>query len=206
LVLAARLNFFDLKNYEKAEKYFTLLKTYATTQENKLEAMRGLLRSQYQLEKWTDAVANANDLLKEKGIGTDDKVLANMAIAKSHQTNNNCAEAITAYRTVAQLNKSAYGAEARYAIAECYFTQNRLEDAEKAAFEVVNKSGSYELWTTKAYILLGDIYFKQKDYFNAKATFQSIVENARIEELRQEAERKLNQTIEEEKKNSKVDG
>jgi len=205
LVFAARLNFFDLKNYEKAEKYFTLLKTYATTQENKLEAMRGLLRSQYQLQKWTDAVANANDLLKEKGIGTDDKVLANMAIAKSHQTNNNCAEAITAYRTVAQLNKSAYGAEARYAIAECYFTQDRLTDAEKAAFEVVNKSGSYELWATKAYILLGDIYFKQKDYFNAKATFQSVVENARIEELRQEAERKLNQTIEEEKKNSKVE-
>ncbi len=34
------------------------------------------------------------------------------------------------------------------------------------------------IWVTKAYILLGDIYFKQKDYFNAKATYQSIVNNS----------------------------
>lgn len=206
LVLAARLNFFDLKNYEKAEKYFILLKSHASTQENKLESMRGLLRSQYQLQKWNEAVANAKDLLNEKGIGTDDKILANMAIAKSYQTSNDCAQAITYYRQVASLSKSAYGAEARYAIAECFFGQNRLEDSEKAAIDVIENSGSYELWATKAYILLGDIYFKQKDYFNAKATFQSIVDNAKIEELRQEAETKLNAVKEEEKKGSKVDG
>jgi hypothetical protein len=206
LLSAARLNFFELKNYEKAEKYFTKLKDFSASQENKLEAMRGLLRSQFQLEKWNDAVTNAKDLLSQKGIGSDDKVIANMAIAKSYQTSNQCEQAITYYRTVTSLNKSAYGAEARYEIANCFFNQGRLPDAEKAAFEVVNKSGSYELWVTKAYLLLGDIYFKQKDWFNAKATYQSIVENAKMEDLRQEAERKLKLTQDEEKKNSKVGG
>jgi TolA-binding protein len=204
LLLAARLNFFDLKDYEKAEKYFTKLKAFASTQENKLEAMRGLLRSQYQLEKWQEAVANAKDLINEKGTGSDDKVLANMAIAKSYQVANDCSQAITYFRTVATMSKSAYGAEARYAIAACFFTEDRLQDAEKAAFEVVNKSGSYELWVTKAYILLGDIYFKEKDYFNAKATYQSVVDNTKIEELRLEAEQKLKTAVEEEKKNGKV--
>jgi TolA-binding protein len=204
LLNAARLNFFDLKNYEKAEKYFTRLKDFATSQENKLEAMRGLLRSQYQLKKWSEAVENARDLLSQKGIGTDDKTMANMAIAKSYQNNNQCDQAITQFRTVVSLSKSAYGAEARYEIANCLFAENRMKDAEKAAFEVINKSGSYESWVTRAYILLGDIYFKQQDYFNAKATFQSVVENARIEELRQEAQRKLDETIIEEKKNSKI--
>ncbi len=206
LLNAARLNFFDLKNYEKAEKYFSRLKDFAASQENKLEAMRGLLRSQYQLQKFTDAVANARELLNQKGIGTDDKVLANMAIAKSYQTSSQYEQAITSYRTVAALSKSAYGAEARYEVANCFMSQNRLSDAEKAAFEVINKSGSYELWVTKAYILLGDIYYKEEDYFNAKATFQSVVDNAKIEDLRQEAERKLNLTIEEEKKKSKIGG
>jgi tetratricopeptide (TPR) repeat protein len=206
LLSAARLNFFELKNYEKAEKYFTKLKDFSTSQENKLEAMRGLLRSQFQLQKWTDAVTNAKDLLSQKGIGSDDKVIANMAIAKSYQAGNQCEQAITYYRTVASLNKSAYGAEARYEIANCFFTQGRFSDAEKAAFEVVNKSGSYELWVTRAYILLGDVYFKQKDYFNAKATYQSIVDNAKMEDLRLEAEKKLKLTQEEERKNSKVGG
>jgi len=204
LLQAARLNFFELKNYGQAEKYFIRLKDFASGQENKMEAMRGLLRSQYQLEKWPDAVTNAKDLLAQKGVSTDDKVLANMAIAKSYQVNNQCETALQYFRTAAALSKSAYAAEARYQIADCLFHQNQLKDAEKAAFEVVNKSGSYEEWVTKAYLLLGDIYFSEKDYFNAKATFQSIVDNAKIEDLRKQAQQKLIQVTDEEKKNSKV--
>jgi len=206
LIQAARINFFDLKNYENAEKYFSRLKEFASTQDNKMEAMRGLLRSQYQLKKYNEAINNAKELLAQKSAGTDDKVLANMAIAKSYQSNNQCELAITNYRTVASMSKSAFGAEARYEIANCFYSQNRLPDAEKAAFEVVNKAGSYEDWVTRAYILLGDIYHKQKDYFNAKATYQSVVDNTKVEELRQEADRKLKLVTEEEKKDSKIEG
>ena len=205
LLSAARLNFFDLKNYEKAEKYFSRLKDFASNQENKLEAMRGLLRSQYQLAKWDDAVANAKDLLSQKGIGTDDKVLANMAIARSYKNKDQCELAITQYRTIISLSKSAYSAEARYEIAHCFFIQNKFADAEKAAFDVINKAGSYEDWITKAYILLGDVYMKTKDFFNAKATYQSVVDNAKIETLRQDAVKKLAEASEEEKKSSKIE-
>ena len=204
LLQAARINFFDIKNYDRAEKYYSRLKDFASTQENKLEAMRGLLRSQYQLQKWNEAVANAKELLAQKSAGTDDKVLANMAIAKSYQASNQCELAITNYRNIVSLSQSAMGAEARYEIANCFFSQNRLPDAEKAAFEVINKSGSYETWVTRAYLLLGDVYFKQKDYFNAKATFQSVIDNAKLEDLRQEADRKLKAVEDEEKKESKV--
>lgn len=206
LLQAARLNFFNLKDYAKSEKYFGRLKDFASSQETKMEAMRGLLRSQFELQKWTEAVENAKDLLNQKGVGTDDKILASMAIAKSYQSGNQCETALQYLRTVASLSKAAYGAEARYGIADCLFQQNQLKEAEKAAFEVVNKSGSYEEWVTRAYLLLGDIYFKEKDYFNAKATFQSVSENAKIEELRQQAKQKLSQVIEEENKNSKVGG
>ncbi len=170
-----------------------------------MEARRGLLRSQYQLEKWSEATENAKDLLTQKGLSTDDKVLANMAIAKSFQVNNQCETALQYFRNAAGLTKSAYGAEARYNVAECLFKGNELKDAEKAAFEVVNKSGSYEEWVTKAYLLLGDIYFAEKDYFNAKATYQSIVQNAKIEDLRLQAQQKLAQVAAAEGQNSKVD-
>ena len=80
------------------------------------------------------------------------------------------------------------------------------QNFEKAAFEVINKSGSYDWWVTKAYILLGDVYFRQKDFFNAKATFQSVVDNSLNAELKSEAKDKLERVIEEEAKNSKVQG
>jgi lipopolysaccharide biosynthesis regulator YciM len=166
--------------------------------------MRGLLRSQYQQQKWAEAVDNAKDLLAQKGSSTDDKVLANMAIGKSAQINGQYDVAISNFKSVVSLNKAALAAEARYEIANTWFLTDRLNDAEKAAFEVVNKSGSYEWWVTKAYILLGDIYFKQKDYFNAKATFQSVVENSLNAELKAEAQAKLQKVIDEESKNSKV--
>ena len=204
VLTAARINFFELKNYLKAETYYAQLKQITASQENKLEAMRGLLRCQYQLQKWKEAVENAKELTAAKGSSTDDKSLANMAIAKSYQVDGQCDLAIDNFKSVIQLNKAALAAEARYEIASCLFQVNKSGDAEKAAFETINKSGSYDYWVTKSYILLGDIYFKQKDYFNAKATFQSIVDNTLNAELKGEAQAKLNRVIEEEGKSSKV--
>jgi len=206
ILAAARINFFELKDYAKAETYYIQLNNEASTQENKLEAMRGLLRSQYQLQKWTEAVANAKELVGAKGSSSDDKALANMAIAKSYEVNRQYDLALANFKTVVQLNKAALAAEARYEIASCWFALNKLGDAEKAAFEVINKSGSYDYWVTKSYILLGDVYFKQKDYFNAKATFQSIVDNTIDPTLKSEAQTKLTQVTEEEARSSKVGG
>lgn len=129
-----------------------------------------------------------------------------MVLAKSAQTSNQCDLAISYFRNAINLNKSAFAAEARYEIASCQFDQNKLKDAEKSAFEVINKSGSYADWVTKSYILLGDIYLKEKDYFNAKATFQSVVDNATVPEFKELAQKKLSQVIEEEKAGSKIDG
>ena len=204
ILQAARISFFELKNYAQAEAYYAQLKQTASGQENRLEAMRGLLRSQYQLQKWNEAVENANELVTLKGSSSDDKALANMAIAKAYQVNGQYDLAIANYKSVVALNKAALAAEARYEIANSWFAVNKLADAEKTAFEVINKSGSYDFWVTKSYILLGDIYFRQKDYFNAKATFQSIVDNSIVPEFKKEAQEKLNKVIDEEGKSSKV--
>ena len=200
----ARIYFFELKDYSKAETYYQQLKDLTSSNENKLEAMRGLLRCQYELKQWTDALNNAKDLVDTKGSSTDDKALANMAIAKSYELNNQYDLAISNFKSVVQLNKAALAAEARYEIANCWFAVNKLSEAEKSAFETINKSGSYDYWVTKAYILLGDIYFKQKDYFNAKATYQSVVNNSIDNALKTEAQTKLSKVIDEENSNSKV--
>ncbi|MBX2921354.1 MAG: tetratricopeptide repeat protein [Chitinophagaceae bacterium] len=203
---AGRIYYFELQQYDKSELYFSKLKELAAGGENRLEAMRGLLRSQYQQKKWEDAVSNAQELLKEKNTSVDDKVLAYMATARAQQNQRQYSEAIQNFRNVVNINKASFAAEARYEIAYCYFLLNDLKNADKAAFETVNKSGSYDYWITKAYILLGDIFLKEKDYFNAKATLQSVADNSKITELKNEAEEKLKIVINEEKTNSKIGG
>ena len=82
------------------------------------------------------------------------------------------------------------------------FQINDLNLAEKAALAVIKETGSYDHWVTKSYILLGDIFMKQKDYFNAKATFESVFKNSAIEELKTEAREKYESALAEEKKSN----
>ena len=128
-----------------------------------------------------------------------------MVVAKGLQSSGKLDEAIAAYKSVIALGKSEFSAEAQYRIAEMLLVQNKLADAEKAGFEVIKKYGSYEYWVTKSYILLGDVYFTQKDYFNAEATFKSVSENTTIPELKKEAEEKLAKVVEEKNKTNKVE-
>jgi tetratricopeptide (TPR) repeat protein len=202
---SARIYYFDKKDYSAAEKYYTQLKSLATQQEDKLEAMRGLLRCQYKQQQWKEAAENAHDLLNEKSIATDDKLMASMVIAKSLQSENKSEEAIGSYKQVIALGKSEFSAEAQYRIAEILLQQNKFAEAEKAGFETIKKYGSYDVWVTRSYILLGDVYFKQKDYFNAEATYKSVAENASSSELKEEAQHKLNEVLNEKNKNSKVE-
>jgi TolA-binding protein len=202
---AARIYYFDLKDYTNAQKYFAQLKTIATQQENRLEAMRGLLRCQFKAQQWKEAAANAQDLLLEKGIATDDRMMASLVVAKNYQLTNEGEQAINAYKQVVAAGKSEYAAESQYHIAEILLQQSKYADAEKGAFEVIKKFGSYDFWVTKSYVLLGDIYVAQKDLFNAEATYKSIVENATIAELKEEAQRKLDKVLEEKNKTNKVE-
>jgi tetratricopeptide (TPR) repeat protein len=204
MVQAARYYYFEVKDYEEAISYYEDLAEYATSQENKLEAMRGIVRCQYYSGQYDAATKYATDLLEQRGIGTDDKVFANLVLGKHASIGGSYNEAIRYYKEVDKLSKSETGAEARYGISECLFKLNKFEDAENAAFETIKKSGSYALWVTKSYILLGDIYHKQKDYFNAKATYKSVSENASIAELRKEAADKLAIVEKEEKEQSKI--
>jgi TolA-binding protein len=201
---AGRISYFELKDYPASERHFSRLKEITGKPEVRLDAMRGLLRSQYMQEKWNEAVPNAEELLKEKSLSADDRALAAMVQAKSLQASGRYAEALTRWRSVVSAGNAAFAAEARYSIAECHFLLNDMKNAEKAAMETINRSGSYDFWITKAYILLGDVFWKQKDYFNAKATLQSVVDNSRNEELKAKAKEKLEQVVREEKQNSRV--
>ncbi|MEY2916707.1 MAG: hypothetical protein RIS73_421 [Bacteroidota bacterium] len=201
---AARINFFELKEYATAKKYFESLLTGSVNQDNQLEAFRGLVRCYYLLKDYTKANDAAKTLLTKKGISTDDKSIAFLVLGKSQQLNGDCASAISSFKSCASINKSAWGAEARYEIANCQFISGNLSAAEKAAMAVIKETGSYDIWVTKSYILLGDIFMQQKDYFNAKATYESVAKNSVIPELKNEAQQKLDKATAEEKAGSKV--
>jgi TolA-binding protein len=190
-LLAARLNYFNFKQYDLAEKYFSILNKIATQQENKTEATKGLLRCAYKAEKWVDAAKVATFILEDKLSATDDIEMANMALYHQSLLNTDTSSALLILNKLIKNYHSIVSAEAHYQLAELYLNQNKLALAEKTAFEMIKKQSAYEYWITKVYILLGDIYVAQKDNFNAIATYKSVAENASIEALKLVAAEKL---------------
>jgi tetratricopeptide (TPR) repeat protein len=190
-IIAARLHYFNLKDYPGAEHYFKIVLQYATQQEQKNEAIKGLLRCQYKLENWVEASKTASFILAEKNSASDDVLMANMAMYQQSMLNQDTTSALNLLNNVLKSNSSVYTAEAHYLLALLYYNQHKFNLAEKTAFDMIKKQASYEFWVTKTYILLGDIYLAQNDTFNAIATYKSIAENATIPSLQQIASDKL---------------
>ena len=57
-----------------------------------------------------------------------------------------------------------------------------LDSARADIYRLNDDFSAYEYWVVKGFILLSDIYVKEKDYFQAKATIQSIMDNYSNEE------------------------
>ncbi len=202
--MAAAICYFQTKDYSRARTYYLQLRQEATTRENALSSLRGLVLCDFQLQDWTDMKADAPALLASGNTSTDDQIMSYFYLAKAYKAEQNCDSAIQTDRTVIALTKSQMGAEARYDIAECLFEENDLKDAEPAAFDVVKSTPSYDYWIAKAYILLGDIYTRENDYFNASATLQSVADHCTIPELAQQAREKLAQVQAAQRASSKI--
>ncbi|MCH8331183.1 MAG: hypothetical protein IH946_07355, partial [Bacteroidetes bacterium] len=75
------------------------------------------------------------------------------------------------------MTKSKKGAEAKYNMAAIHFINKDLDTAKTLCYEIINQVPSYENWVVNSFILIGDIYAADGSYYQAKATWQSIIDN-----------------------------
>jgi TolA-binding protein len=86
------------------------------------------------------------------------------------------AEAIDIYRTLAVDPLSAAGAESAYRVIEYLYDSGDYGRAEEAVFALSQSGTTHSYWLGEAFLTLGDIYVRRGDTFQARATFQSIVD------------------------------
>jgi hypothetical protein len=166
---------------------FSNLSAISSNTEVILEAQRGEIRSYFQLKKWNEGRLAARQILDNIASNADDKSFAQMVLGYADQLSQSWTASNANFRAVVLNNKAALAAEARYQLALNQFLSGSIDMAEKLATESIEKSGSYEYWITKSYILIGQVFIAQKDFFNARATLKSVVDNCTISELNQEA-------------------
>lgn len=196
---ASKIYFFELKDYEKAAVLFQQLSTTSSKSEIILEALRGEVRARYFLKNWISGIRAAEQLLAHEKVNQDDVSFAACILGYFAQENKEYQKSNSSFLKAVNGNQSALAAESRYQVAFNTVEMGDLNEAEKLATSAIEASGSNEFWITKSYILLGKVFMLQKDFFNAKATLKSVIDNCTIPELREEAQKFLN-TVEENEK------
>jgi tetratricopeptide (TPR) repeat protein len=195
---------FENKDYNAALKYYKSLRGAAMDNTNLERAYTGLLKSSYENKDYTQANAYADTLLTLPNVTANTQNEARLYKAKSLQSNNNLDEALSLYQAIDKMNIGVASAEARYRVAEILLAQHKLKEAETQASYAAQASGGSDYWTVKSYLLIADVLTEEKDYFNAKATLQSIIKNNSNKEVKEEAIKKLENVKKLEKSTSKL--
>jgi len=192
------------KDYKQAYNYYQKLRMVADDNQTREIAYDGLVKSGFNTDKFSEARLYADSLLALPGISAETTDDALYYKAKSLQHSDSADAAITVYKQLSTDKNGDIAAESRFHIAELLYNQNNLKEAETAANDAIQKSAGYDYWIVKSFILLSDVLVKEKDYFNAKATLESIVKHTKITELKQEATNKLDEVKKLEQHQSKL--
>jgi tetratricopeptide (TPR) repeat protein len=194
----------DQKKYIEAERYYSALRNNSIGINNLKIAYKGLMLLA-KFQKNDELSSNLADTL----LSFPD--LDEISVQQAFLTKGNAAlnkkeysKASDFFEKIHSSKNVELSSEAKFKTAELLVLQNKLKEAEIATNIAIQQTTSSAYWNTKSYLLMADIFIAQKDYFNAKATLQSLIKNVKNEELKKEAQKKLDQVKLLEKSKSKL--
>jgi tetratricopeptide (TPR) repeat protein len=195
---------FNMEDWQLARKHYTELRNIAMTEENLLTAYNGLMLTNEKLNERSAASAYADTLLSITSTDAKTKENAQLIKANALMMAADYDGALALFQQLETAGIAATAAEARYNISFIHYLKGNLKEAEAAANNTIQLSAGEEYWVVKSFLLLSDILVQQKDYFNAKATLQSIIKNCKIPELKNQANEKLKEVKQLENKKTKL--
>ena len=166
------------KKYDEALPLYLQLQEAAETSQNKLAAKLGAMRCSYHVKQFEQCVTECNKVLNSEKLSANQLTEAHLLKARSLYELNRRDEALADLNWLVKNAKSEAGAEAYYYLAMIRFEKKELKQTEKAVNALVGYPYSNNDWNTKGMMLMADVYNERKEYANAEAVLQSVIENA----------------------------
>lgn len=190
---AAVISFNHAKDFEQSLKLYKKLIEDEPGQPN-LEYLEAALYSAFKTQN-DEAILRYGEIVSTHSqASSDSKSTAAYHIAKVLYKREKYSEALRQFEAVVELSSNNMAAEASYLIARIHFRNQEYNKAEEKAFETAQVAANYPLWVSKSIMLIADIYSIKKDYLNATAAYESIIENFTDNtEVLEEAKTKLAQ-------------
>ncbi|HTO15078.1 MAG TPA: tetratricopeptide repeat protein [Edaphocola sp.] len=166
------------KNYTAAKLNYNSLLEHNTIV-NTVKAYEGMMKISFEDSDYESVETWAEMLKSDANASVDDKLSADLYLAKSLKAENKFTEALTLFQQVEKANAGIISIEARYELADILFIQKDNVAAEKATVYAAQTAGGNDYWAVKSYLLLADIFIDNGDNFNAKAILSDIIKNGR---------------------------
>ena len=164
------------EQWEQAAKAYRQLYDVTADAAVKKSSASGYVASTLKCASDDAIVAMADDVEKFTTITEIARRKARHAKAQVLLRRGDEASAMAIFKVLSSEVKSAEGAEARYRVIEQEYKAKQYDKAEKMIYEFSDSNTPQNYWLAKAFILLGDIYLDRGDSFQARATYQSVVD------------------------------
>ncbi len=178
LVRSSYLAFYKTKNYTQSLVYFQRLADESSYKTNQLDGIRGTMRSAFLINKNEVCKTYAEKLIAAESATDEDLTEANFYLGKIEFAENNFADAEKHLKSSLKINNER-AAEAKYLLATIALKNNKNEEAEKLCFDIINQTPAYDNWVWKSLLLLSDVYVAEKQYFQARATLETLKESSK---------------------------
>lgn len=165
-------------NIIEANKYYNSLVKIAISNNQKLRAWMGLMNGYYQLANYDSTMYYADKLIEDGGNRNDFIVAATLKKGLALLNLGRYDNALLLFEKTTELAKDKYGAEAQYYIGLILHQQGDFANANEALYIIPEQYGMYTEWLDKAFLLVAENFIAMKEYFQAKATLQSIIDNS----------------------------
>ena len=165
------------KDYKQALAHYSTIEKIVVSQENMNNSIIGQMRCFWFLENYQSAIEYCDYTLE---IETSDENLKSEALlykGLSLKYLEQYDSAFTILKIASELDKSKRAANAKYNMCEILHIQKKYDLCEAEIMQLVKQKPSYDYFLAKAIILLGDNFMALEDYFNAKHSLQSIIDN-----------------------------
>ncbi|HIZ85447.1 MAG TPA: tetratricopeptide repeat protein [Candidatus Coprenecus stercoravium] len=167
---------YDLEDYGKAASAYEALSRIARLDNNRFQAVRGMMKSYFMDEKYNSALEAAEKLLDTGTLSEEDRTEAQYVRAKSCLSLGRREAALPILKELSGDTFSPFGAEAAFLLIQDTYDAGQFEETENLVYAFAESGTNQSYWLAKAFIVLGDSFAEREDWEQARATFQSIID------------------------------
>lgn len=169
--------YYNNKEFEKAIPHYERTEQVSSDPEIIFNARTGLMRSYYQVNEFVPAAAYSKLVISSNLLKPENRLEAQYISGMSNYQVKNYDDALTAFNYVSKSTTQSIASESKFTIAKIYYEQEKLNDAEEHAREVLKMKPTYDFWVAKALILQAQILVKKEDMFQAEQTILSVLQH-----------------------------